>query len=716
MNSKGRMKKPKTTTRKSQVVSAVCKVEETGASEPQHTTLEQVLMPVIQSEAFTELDRQFAKFMARLAGTNQPAFVLAVAMLSRARADGHACLDLRTVAGTVFPSPTTETVRTITCPDIESWVNALRATAVVGAPGEFKPLILDQAGRLYLHRYWEYEAALANELQRRASAQTTEPSAKTLAKLLDKLFPRTTEADEPDWQRIAVQVAVQRQLCVITGGPGTGKTWTLVRILALLIELTNQKPIQIAVAAPTGKAAARLQEEIRKAKLQLTSPEAVKAQLPERAMTIHRLLGASRDATSFRFNRTNPLPFDVVAVDETGMVDLALMARLVDALVPQAKLILLGDKDQLASVEPGAVLGDICAGLDQAVIQRRAKWVANAVGDPRPTKNSLALAECIVQLQKNYRFSSQSQIYRLSQAVNAGDAARAIKILGENVASAECAVTWVQLPGYTEMKTVLKERLLAGFAEYFAAQTPADALSALSKFRVLCALREGPFGIVQINRLAEQIFEEAGLVTLTGPFYVRRAVMITRNDYNIQLFNGDVGVILPSQEKPGHTNASNGSKHGAIETRHFPQATQPVMCTQHCVSDIVAKADNGRGRACLEVSHEKLDVRAFFAGTDGSLRAVLPTRLPEHQTAYAITVHKSQGSEFDHVLMIMPDRDVPLLTRELIYTAITRARKTVEIWATEPVLVAAIERRTTRSSGLRDALWQIKPSDTAKAC
>jgi len=702
------MTKAKAKNRKSRASAPAPDVAQGVQSDFQHMTLDPALMTVIHSELFTDLDRQFALFMARLAGTNRSELVLAAALLSRARAEGHTCLDLTVVAGKLFPTPKPENVEAVLCPTIDSWTNELRATNVVGSPGEFKPLILDRAGRLYLHRYWEYEHTLATEIKRRASAVASGPSETALAAVLDRFFPipsATGDDSGPDWQRAAARVAVQRQFCVISGGPGTGKTWTLVRILALLLELAGQQPIQIAVAAPTGKAAARVQEEIRKAKLQLACSDAIKAQLPERATTIHRLLGANRDATSFRFNRANPLPFDLVAIDEAGMVDLALMARLVDALAPNAKLILLGDKDQLASVEPGAVLGDICAGVAERAINsvRKEPGASGACIEPATTQPPLA--GCIVQLQKNYRFGPNSQIYRLSCAINAGNAPDALKILREQKRLNDSGVTWTQLPGLGELKTVLRQTLLTGFADYFGAQTPADALNALAKFRVLCALRDGPYGVIHINRLAEQIFQEAGLVTLTVPFYVHRPIMITRNDYNLQLFNGDTGAILLSRGNVDSSDTVAGAKSEPSGAVGRPQDARNATGPQPGVLAAPGAAAPEGVMHRLIVPAGEAGVRAFFASADGGARAVLPARLPEHETAYAITVHKSQGSEFERVLVILPDRDVPLLTRELLYTAITRARKSVEIWAPEPVLVAAIQRRTTRSSGLRDALW-----------
>ena len=399
-------------------------------------------------------------------------------------------------------------------------------------------------------------------------------------------------------QGLAALAAVRRKFCVISGGPGTGKTHTLVLILALMLELERGRKLRIAVAAPTGKAAARIQDSIQGVKATLPCDEAVKAQLPERATTIHRLLGYVPDSAQFRHNADNPLPFDVVAVDEASMVDLALMAKLFQAIPPSARVILLGDKDQLASVEAGAVLGDICSAS-------------------LPTKH--VLADCVVQLQRNYRFGEQSAIYRLSSAINTGQPDEVLRILRDCQGGVATDLVAAALPRRAELKAALRERVTAGFSAFLKASDPLQALAALAQFRILCALREGPFGVAGLNQMTEEILDEAGLLRPQGPWYSRRPIMITRNDYNLKLFNGDIGIILPEKESG--------------------------------------------------------EPRAFFPGPDNTLRQFLPLRLPEHETAYALTVHKSQGSEFDRVLLVLPDRDSPVLSRELLYTGITRARK-----------------------------------------
>ena len=618
---------------------------------------------LIASSAFSDLDRHFAAFIEGQAGGEQPLIALAAALVSRKRSEGHICLDLESLAGSTFPDLPADGVTPIQLPRLKDWDKALKSSPVVGAPGDFKPLVLDARHRLYLHRYWEYEQSLATAILKRAAEHPTQPDPPTLSQKLHALFP-PEPGESINWQGVAGLAAVRGKFCVISGGPGTGKTHTLVLILALLLELERNRRLRIAVAAPTGKAAARIQDSIRTVKATLSCDEATRAQLPERATTIHRLLGYLPDSARFRHDADNPLPFDVVAVDEASMVDLALMAKLFQAIPSSARVILLGDKDQLASVEAGAVLGDICS----AAAVGSSAWSGVGKGtDGKPLTPSLSpsdgervparagegssagsLADCVVQLRKNYRFGQHSAIYRLSNAINEGRAEEALQILRDSGANAAADLVSAPLPSRAELKSALRKRVTAGFGEFLKASDPLAALAALAGFRILCALREGPFGVTGLNQLTEDILEEAGLIRPQNPWYASRPIMITRNDYNLKLFNGDIGLLLPD-------------------------------------------SDSG-------------EPRAFFPGSDNTLRKFLPLRLPEHETAYAMTVHKSQGSEFDRVLLILPDRESPILSRELLYTGITRARTSVELWFDEKVFRAALARRVTRTSGLCDAL------------
>jgi exodeoxyribonuclease V alpha subunit len=334
------------------------------------------------------------------------------------------------------------------------------------------------------------------------------------------------------------------------------------------------------------------------------------------------------------------------------MVDMALMSKLVQALSKEARLILLGDKDQLASVEAGAVLGDICDSGNNHGFSKQfltdLKGVAGCVIDSLPNENSESgIRDCIVELHKSYRFGSDSGIASASRAVNAGDGDMFLEVLKED---RYADITWKDLPRPDALPGSIKATVINGFKHYLNTNDPWEAFDLFEHFRILCALREGPYGVSALNLLAEQILKSAGFIEPEKTWYPYRPLLITRNDYSLRLFNGDVGIILPDPE-------SNN------------------------------------------------DLRAFFPAADGILRKLHPLRLPAHETVYAMTVHKSQGSEFDSVLMLLPDKDYPVLTRELIYTGVTRAREHIEIWGKEDVFRTAVSRRTERTSGLRDALW-----------
>ena len=605
---------------------------------------------LLRSSAFSDLDRHFATFIEAQAGGDRPSLALAAALVSRWRSEGHICLSLEEIAGAAFPDEPIEGVKPVRVPALKGLVRELKNSPVVGSPGDFKPLILDARHRLYLHRYREYEHSLASEIRKRAAEKPNESNSAELGAKLQALLPPEL-ARSLNWQCVAAAAAARRSFCIISGGPGTGKTHTLVLILALLLELERDRKLRIAVAAPTGKAATRIQDSIRSAKATLACSDAIKTQLPERAMTIHRLLGYIPDSAYFRHNAEHPLPYDVVAVDEASMVDLALMAKLFQAIPPSARVILLGDKDQLSSVEAGAVLGDICAaGGGDGFSAEFSQHFQNLTGKTLPVgaKTGAALADCVVQLRKNYRFGDQSAIYRLSNAINEGSAEEALTIIQDCGRHRTSDLASAPLPRRAELKEALRVQVIEGFSTFLKASAPPEALAALPRFRVLCALREGPFGVAGLNQLTEEILKDEGLIKPQDPWYAHRPIMITRNDYNLKLFNGDIGIILPD-----------------------PASGEP---------------------------------RAFFPGPDNEVRKFLPLRLPEHQTAFALTVHKSQGSEFDRVLLVLPDRESPVLSRELLYTGITRARESVELWFEEKVFRAALCRRVSRTSGLRDAL------------
>jgi exodeoxyribonuclease V alpha subunit len=573
-------------------------------------------------QGFSDLDRHFARQVCSLATPSNDGLLLAAALVSYQRAEGHACLDLNDVAGHWLRDIVTEVESpSVRLPELATWLTALRGSGVVGRPGDFTPLVLDGANRLYLHRYWRYENDLAAAIRARAQRSVPVDGA-VLEASLRRLFPDTE--GQTGRQQLAVRTAATRSFSVITGGPGTGKTRTVVWLLAALLEQAGERPLRIALAAPTGKSAARIAESVRAAKRQLPCPDALKARLPEEATTLHRLLGPIPHSPRFRHDAANPLAVDIVVVDEASMVDLALMAKLFAALPPAARVVLIGDQDQLASVEAGNVLGEICAGAG--------------------TTTASPLAGCVVELQKNWRFAAGVEIHTLSRAVNTGDAAAALDRLRAAPA------LWQPLPPPGELPAALRTRILEDYGTAVRERDPAAAMARFNRFRILTAVRRGPYGVEPLNALTETLLERAGLITRQGPWYAGRPVIVTRNDPATRLFNGDVGITLPDAD----------------------------------------------GR-----------LRVYFANADGTggMRAFVPGRLPEHETVFAMTIHKSQGSEFDRVLLVLPERDSPLLTRELLYTGLTRARSAVELWANEDILRQAIGRQVRRASGLREALW-----------
>ncbi len=573
------------------------------------------MSPVAEQLDIGDLDRHVAEVCARLRGNTDPLIAHSLRLACRLTAEGHICVHLADWAGRALSAD-------LVAPALDAWCAALSESGMVGRPGEVHPFILDDAGRLYLYRYWSYERTLAADLLARiATPVPLDPAA--LGRALDALFEPAPDGTESR-QRLAAATAAQQHLTIISGGPGTGKTSTVVKILALLCRLGEARPERIKLAAPTGKAAARLQDAIRAQRT--VFDQAGGAGVPLEPATLHRLLGYQPGSVRFRHDRENPLAADVVVVDEASMVDLALMAKLVRAVPDRARLILLGDKDQLASVEAGAVLGDLCAGA----------------GAPR-AHTSPGIAGCIVELDRSYRFDAGSGIGRLARFINAGDGA-AVREFLEGGASAQ--VRWHAVADPAE----LGRRLAADVdvSPLVTAGSAEDALNSLDRLRILAAHRGGPFGVDLLNERVEGDLARHGLIRRSSGWYAGRPVLVTANDYNLKLFNGDLGIV---------------------------------------------RSDGEGYRVCFRGEH--------------AIRKFPPARLPQHETAYALTVHRSQGSEADEVLLVLPPVLTPVLTRELLYTAVTRAKQRVQIWGTAAVIEAAVRRRVTRSSGLRDALWGV---------
>lgn len=657
-----------------------------------------------------ELDRALASFLLDLDGDCPPLVMLGAALASHQLGRGHSCLDLAQVLahadfalslppeglgrtpGTMLPSALLQDVQ------LDEWLAALRASrAAATADGNPATPLVVHEGRLYLRRFWRYEQVVAANLRARlGQSMPVDPAARST---LDRMFDATRGGVSPtgtDWQKVACAMAAMGNFTLITGGPGTGKTTTVVRLLALLQEsaLAHGEPLRIHLAAPTGKAAARLTESIGDQVQALPVSAQVRAAIPVQVTTVHRLLGALPDSRRFRHHAGNPLALDVLVIDEASMLGLEMMHDLLDALPAGARLILLGDKDQLASVEAGALLGDLCrdaeGGFYAAPVRAALQQVSGEeLDDPalRPgTLEANPLAQRTVMLRHSHRFGDSSGIGRLAHAVNRGDAAAAMALLDCHAGDLHHVLL------RKEDDPALQRFLLQGLAghgdhpahgyrhylQVMRSQRPSldghdDAvwqhwamavLEAFSAFQLLCAVREGPWGTTGLNESVAALLHADGLIERSDGWYEGRPVMVTRNDYGLGLMNGDIGITL--------------------------QLPEPAALP-------------GQPARVLRVAFPASEV-------DGGLRYFLPSRLNHVETVFAMTVHKSQGSEFAHTALLLPDTLSPVLTRELVYTGITRARHHFSLLESRAGMFReAVRRRVDRFSGLVEAIVAADP-------
>ena len=586
------------------------------------------------------LDLAFARFLQQCQPSDDGRHAWLAALVSHQFARGHACLDLDLlqIKG-VAVLGWSAGLQSALAPALTAAADSLPWTQ-----GDASPLVLDGA-RLYLRRNWQAEQAIRASITTRLAQEVVVPA--DLAAALDALFgPSTTH---PDWQRVACGLAARKRFTLITGGPGTGKTTTVVRLLALLQAQATQ-PLRVALAAPTGKAAARLSEAISSAIRQL--PAHLQPALPGPAFTLHKLLQVRAPVQA---TPAPALALDLVVIDEASMIDLEMMARLLAAVPVQATLVLLGDKDQLASVEAGAVMGQLCqgaqaGGYDASTVQ----WVRSVTGQDLGawTGAGGALAQQTVMLRHSHRFAADSRIGQWAAAVNAGQW-REVDALWQQTPrwQSDHGVGVCRLQPALGSDAGMAERVRLGWHAWLAGMSglgecsDAQALALLrdfGRFQVLCALREGPWGVLAQNGLIARALGFA-----TQGWFCGRPVMVTRNDYNLQRMNGDVGLCLPT----------------------------------------------ARG------------LRVAFAATDAEgapgVRWVLPSRLDAVETVFAMTVHKSQGSEFDQVALVLPEQIAPVLTRELLYTGITRAKLGLTLVVPQAgVLRQAVMQKILRSGGL----------------
>ncbi|AWH23325.1 exodeoxyribonuclease V subunit alpha [Stenotrophomonas sp. ZAC14D2_NAIMI4_6] len=589
------------------------------------------------------LDHALATSLLRLRDDTPDAVAVAAALASLAVSQGHAGFD---------PAQPGRLIEGVTAwPPPPQWLAQLRASPWVAQPddpdaaADEAPLVLEN-GLLYLRRYREYERQLAAGLQRIGRHPLPAPDMAALAPLFARLFPAA--ATQEDHQARAAGVTLRHPLALVTGGPGTGKTTTIARLLLLLAAQAlqaGQPAPQVALAAPTGRAAERMAESLRLAVQRLQEAgldPALCAALPSTGTTLHRLLGVIPDSPRFRHHADNPLPVDVVVVDEASMIDLPLMAKLVDAIASGTRLILLGDPDQLPSVEAGDVLSAILRasgdGTGTRVDDAQALHGLLAAPTLQPQASPSAFAGRRVQLQRGYRQSDALQLAPLAQAVREGDARTALSLLRDGSLS---GVSFHEHDA--DPLRGQREHLLSHWRALADAADPGRALQQAGRLRVLTALREGPQGARGLNSRIEQL-----LAGNTPGYFQGRLLLITENSYRHRLFNGDIGICLRDPQ-------------GAMA--------------------------------------------AWFPGdTLDQPRAFHPAALPAHESAFAMTVHKAQGSEFDEVWLQLPRQDSRVLSRELVYTGLTRARQRLHLAGSEDVLVAALKRHASRLGGLA---WRL---------
>lgn len=581
-----------------------------------------------------DVHQQFAEYF------NIPAFKPYAYLLSKKGSEGHICLHLNRISQEWDTLP--EAYKRI-----DTANNLLSSLPIIGSEKDDKqPFVLYQ-DRLYLQRYFRYESNFLKKIKLFLEAEKVLQNERIAllqqqSSFISNLFQNTTTQPVPDWQLAAAISGVLNNFTVITGGPGTGKTTTVAKLLAILY--ATDPTLKVALAAPTGKAAARMAESLRNT--QLNTDESIQAAFQRlQPSTIHRLLKSLPDTHLFKHNEQNPLTHDVIIIDECSMIDVALFAKLLDAVQPTTRLILLGDKDQLAAVEAGSLFGDLCQAQDELncfspdrtmLINSFIANEAHKIPATAAPVNEHPLFEHLVELRFSHRFSGEKGIGKFSKAIISNNEA-VIRSFFLPSADEQIVID----PGYDDQ---LFEKFIHNYSLFIQEDDIQQALKLLNKQRVLTVIREGAQGLHAINKQIEKYLHDKQLLNASIPFYKNRPLILTRNYYEHGLFNGDTGIIRPDE---------NGT------------------------------------------------LMAWFEDSNGNLRAVLPGYLTQAETAFAMTVHKSQGSEFGEVMVILPETaEIPILTRELIYTAVSRARNKVYLQGNPEIILTAASRYVERASGI----------------
>lgn len=601
-----------------------------------------ILSKLKSIQQFSASDIFFSSFLCRLTNNFSDPNALIYALSAQQTGIGHVCIDLESDQ---LKNLLDETgLSDISIEDIK---NTLQASGAVGTPEETLPIVFAGERFIYLKKFWDYQNIIKSFIDSEAIS-SKEEALKHIYDLLKNLIPHFFDIKTAhyDWQKGAAICAALNKFCVITGGPGTGKTTTAAKIIGILAEIIEKdlgrKP-RVILAAPTGKAAARLYSSMTEALNKMGESGARVIKILSPAMTVHRLLGIGHASSEPRYNKETPIPADIVLLDEASMVDMAMMAKIMDALQRKTRFIIMGDKYQLSSVEPGSVLADICEAGPACKFSKKTFSFLSIDGsipniDPVDEEG---FYDGVVELDRSYRFSEVSGIGILADVIKRGEKEAAIEIMGSRKYP---DISWLKPEKKEDLKKIIESQILDEVLNLSLAETPEKALDLMDDFRVLCAVRDGEWGVEGLNSMIRELLFQKKRITFTGEWYHARPVMIKANDYQLGLFNGDTGIAYSDTKDAG--------------------------------------------------------LKVHFKSSEGGIKSFHPARLGAHETVYATTVHKSQGSEFNKVVLILPDKFTKPLSMELVYTAITRAKKEFVLIGSEETFKMAISERARRTSGL----------------
>ena len=603
-----------------------------------------ILLELKQRQIIRCIDYHFSVFMYKLCNSELVALVACLA--SNALEQGDCCWQWQASSKQLLFNHEDSTGKIINCINVEKsqWLIKLQNNQLVSDGSTTAMLVVDQRA-IFLYRYWNYEQQIGNWLlQPNIIAVNTD----ILPKLLDDLFPKQSN-NLINWQKVAAATACINKFTLITGGPGTGKTTTVAKILLLLAKQDTNKKLTVALAAPTGKAASRMDEPIVNLKQQLENNNSNINIYP--ATTIHKLLKITNKTAIPGKNHDNKLVADILIVDEASMIDVEIMAYLIDALPKQIRVIFLGDHYQLPSVAPGNLIADICSKAS-GFSEQQHNMLVKLTNEELPSNNMAksVIADAVVELQNSYRFKDNSSIGQLAKSIKLANSKKMLNCISE----ADSQLQWCNFTDDALQQQTINLALTA-YTSYFKklniASTPYEILTEFNKFRVLCAIKDSNYGTKQINRKIESLLKKQNLIPLynkygNGEYYFGRPIILNRNDYHFGLSNGDTGVILP-------------------------------------------------------VAHK---LQAVFLNSDNNVVHVPISQLTEHEPAYAITVHKSQGSEFDNVALLLPQNFNNILTNSLLYTGVTRSKNKFSLFANIDILLQALNNHEARVSGLTSLL------------